>query len=352
MKLSRMLERENAYEIIEKTMLEYAKITNKELECKFFYIYPNLNVIVENFNSEKVRDFIKTEYNITGNKLKKKLVDIYLILVFKWPRLLSSKRLKVNFPKGHEGDYLIYPCNHRIRIFDFNNDTVDVMAKFGFENTPNRVELETRRKYKFPFIPSIYGTSDKLYSEMIIKGTPLPRVENGYHIYENKIESVLSVLQENERKKTKLSKYSEEIYQSVNSIIESNQLTLEQVDLCHLFEVDIDLDIEIPMSLSHGDLQHGNIWVRDDKELVVIDWETKSIRSVWYDEYYVFNGSRSDDINLNEHVIDKIHTRWPEYDKKIIAHTIVIEDILYNLNSFNNMPKNIFIDELTNYYKH
>lgn len=350
MKLSRMLKRENAYEIIEKTMLEYADSTNKELEEKKFRAYPNLNIFVENFNSEEVRSFIKTEYNITGNYLKKSLVNIYLTFVFKWPKLFSSKIIKVKFPKGRAGDYLIYPCNHRVRIFDFSNGTVDVMAKSGFNNKPNRVELETRCKYKFPFIPPIYGTNEHLYSESIIQGSPLPRVENGYHIYENEIAHILDVLQETERKNTKFSQYLDKILQSVNAIIRPNQLTLEQFGLEHFFEINIEQDIEIPICLSHGDLQHGNIWVKENNELVVIDWETKGIRSVWYDEYFVFHGSRNCGIRLNEQIVEKIHSRWPEYDKRVITQTIVVEDILYYLSSFENLPENMLKYEIIKHY--
>ena len=41
--------------------------------------------------------------------------------------------------------------------------------------------------------------------------------------------------------------------------------------------------MQVPLCMSHGDFQGGNIWVDQAGKVWIYDWETADRRSVWYD---------------------------------------------------------------------
>ena len=68
MKISYMLKRENFYDVNEKTLRRYYS------DCKSrkrLYIYPELNAIVTARPSRAVRNYLYTEYRVSGSFLKK-----------------------------------------------------------------------------------------------------------------------------------------------------------------------------------------------------------------------------------------------------------------------------------------
>ena len=51
-----------------------------------------------------------------------------------------------------------------------------------------------------------------------------------------------------------------------------------------LKNITLNKKYNINLVLSHGDLQSGNIWVDKNGEALILDWETHSLRSQWYDK--------------------------------------------------------------------
>ena len=74
MKISFMLKREDFYKINENTLEKYYQNSKNE---KRLYIYPELNAIVTARPSKMVRNYLYTEFRVSGSPLKRLLVRIY-----------------------------------------------------------------------------------------------------------------------------------------------------------------------------------------------------------------------------------------------------------------------------------
>ena len=99
----------------------------------------------------------------------------------------------------------------------------------------------------------------------------------------------------------------------------------------------------IEVGFSHGDLQAGNIWVDDNNNLFIIDWESWSVRSIWYDQAVLFEKLRPGSIK------SYLYSSSPNSQKAIV----LLEDIVFHLNELNSLPDNFgeksfyqYVDEI------
>ena len=96
---------------------------------------------------------------------------------------------------------------------------------------------------------------------------------------------------------------------------------------------------KIPVGLSHGDLQAGNIWVENETDkLYIIDWESWKNRSTWYDRALLYEGLRRTD-GLEKYSVcrDLIHT------------TVLMEDIIFRMTELTTLPLDYGCAEFTAY---
>ena len=114
MKISYMLKRESFYEINEKTLGAFYEGQEK---LKKLYVYPELNAIVTARPSKKVKEYLYTEYRVSGSLLRRIAVRFYATLMLNSGGLLASKRFARK--TSADKDTLIYPCNKKYRIFIF-----------------------------------------------------------------------------------------------------------------------------------------------------------------------------------------------------------------------------------------
>ncbi|MBE6732987.1 MAG: hypothetical protein E7561_03215 [Ruminococcaceae bacterium] len=310
--------------------------TNSDKETDLF-VYPELNAIIVRNPSKKVKKFIYTEYSVSGSIFKRIAVWCYIRLLLNSFGLLASSRIR---QKGDIGSsVLLYPCNKKYRIFDFASNTVTVLTKSGFPNSAIKEEIDFRNNHKVDFILPLKNFKENQYTEEIIDGMPLARIKNDKEQY---IETANKIWREYASKYDKeispkeycdiINKSLSEKLEILKSNIEDGAITKLQDTIKELCLKIILFDSSITITLSHGDLQPGNIWIENITDKVyIIDWETAKLRSVWYDEFLLYEGLRMPG-GLN-----KLFELKPSLRK----YVVILEELLYRLDDACCLPNDI-----------
>lgn len=339
MKISQMLKREDFYAINERTLANYYKDGKGS---SLLYVYPKLNAIITKKPSRAVKDYLFCEYEIRSNPLKKLLVNIYVFACLNIGGLLADKKTHVTAKVGN--DVLIYPCNKKYRIFNFKNNTVDVIAKDGFNNNDLLREIEFRTKKGLPdFVPSLVSADNNGYCEKIIDGKPLARVQNGFEGYKQKAYALLWEYAKHDAKAVEGKAYAQQLEQKIAELttnkVEQKEILKNVVK--KLCDICCSMD-KIQLCFSHGDLQVGNIWIENKTEKIyIIDWESWGTRSVWYDQAVLFDGLRP--LPFIDYLCKEI-----DINKKAV---VLLEDIIFNLNELNNLPSDFGQEKFSKYIK-
>jgi thiamine kinase-like enzyme len=372
MKIDEMLKREDFFEILLSTLNNHFDQYSFQLETpktaeyiNTLYVYDKLNAIVAKKPSKETKKFLKTEYTIKGSFFRKLIVKFYLEFSLSTFGILSNKQ-KVYISGTNQVDFsniLIYPCNKKIRFFNFEKHEVEVISKTGFPLTAIKKEIEFRTNHVNFHIEPIRNFGDNWYSERIIEGIPLARIQDpikygylkqdslvklrsitdAYRQIRNSIEYKDSLI-------LQINKVSNELlanYPSINNLIETI--------LCKLNGLLAEFNKEIILTLSHGDFHHGNIWIDNStQKIIIIDWETTDTRTEWYDIFTLFGGLR--EVNglqnlikhLNTNTIDFIDYSGHEHLQQIVT-MVLLEDMMFRFNDFVTTPFEIGFHEFETY---
>ena len=327
MKISQMLKREDFYSINKKTLSEYFKESNKQ--CKL-YVYPQLNAIITKNPSKAVKKYLYREYSVRGNMLKSLLVKAYVAVCLNSCGIMATKKLDILGDMNK--DMLIYPCNKKYRVFDFSKNIVDVIAKSGFPKNDLENEIAFRTQNKEEFIPELIFANDNGYREEIIDGMPLARIsENFKELKIKAINTLYSFANQNGMTySVKVSDYIEELNEKISAFIKDDRKNIDKEllsDVVSKLSFMADKESSIELTLSHGDLQSGNIWIEKGGKLYIIDWESWGKRSTEYDRTVLF---------------ENIHTGGLESfiktcEDKTKLSIICLEDIIFRLNEVYNL---------------
>ena len=112
-----------------------------------------------------------------------------------------------------------------------------------------------------------------------------------------------------------------------------------------------DSDEIVPLTLTHGDLQTGNIYVdEENNKLYIIDWETIKQKSIWYDAATVMcstrradkfskmiNGRFDKSVQENIFVFDK----QPIHDMNLVAAILILEEMGFFLDEIVDLPNDM-----------
>lgn len=377
MKIDEMLSREDFYDILLRTLNGHfsqinSKITStksKHEDLNVLHTYDKLNAIISEHPSKNVRAFLKTEYTVGGSLFRKLLVTAYLNIALHTRGLLSNKSnlfLKgVNKNDIHH--FLIYPCNKKIRIFNFKSNEIDVVTKAGFPNDSIKKEIEFRTRHKSLHVEPIIDYGVNWYRERIIDGTPLARINNSsedYIFLKKKSLNILLSITESSITTINPAVYIKDIICKIKSItvpiiayLPSIQYTLEQIETILVGKLS-GFDTSITLKLSHGDFHHGNIWIEKiSNNIIIIDWETCDVRSEWYDVVTLFGGLR--ETKGIEHLLKKILSGEKhelsklirEEDLNKIIFIVLLEDLLFRAVDLKTSPLEIGCVEFDNYCK-
>jgi len=363
MKISEMLEREDFYTILEQTLSNHRhvihatdapiKVVPVGVGCSMF-VNSRLNAILSIHPSKAVKDYLKTEYNVSGSLQRRLAVKGYLWTSINFINKFAHKGIEVQFDKGaNQDDILIYPCNKKIRLFDFNKGIVYSMLKFNFPSLYIDREIEFRLTHKESFIPQIEKTGNDYYSEKIINGVPLARI-NDLSFAESCKEKAYKLLMQ-------LTKTDEIVnaQQYINSLkwncldqLKRKKIFLDSsiIDCIYDSLLTVEPTEQISLVISHGDLQPGNIWWDEDrKQIVIIDWETVKKRSRFYDHAALYYNLRRE--GTKQQVIERIKNSshiasyTPQCSPISIAKIVMAEELAYQTEELISFPGEIGIKE-------
>lgn len=363
MKISEMLVREDFYSILEQTLSdnqciihadgESICVIDAKNECDLF-VNAQLNSIMSAHPSRAVIDYLKTEYNVIGSPVRRLLVKSYLTAATTFVKIFSQKGIKVAFDAGvDKNNILIYPCNKKIRLFDFGKGIVYTMLKRDFPSLYIDRETKFRLENKTDFIPGIVEFGNGCYSEKIINGMPLARISNP---------SFVERCKEDAYKKVKSLTLSDYPIKATDYIKQLKDTCLEQLKqkpsfkdadvVACIFDSLLEVQPEEKLSLviSHGDFQPGNIWWdKDKKQIVIIDWETVKLRSIFYDHAALYYNLRRE--GTEQLVVDSLKASshiasfTPQCSPASVAKIVMAEELAYQTEELISFPGEIGIKE-------
>lgn len=377
MKIDEMLSREDFYGILLRTLNGHFSQINSKIaitnskhdDSNVLHTYDKLNAIISEHPSKKVRAFLKTEYTVDGTLFRRLLVKAYLSIALHTKGLFAKKnKLYLNgLNKNDIHHILIYPCNKKIRIFNFKSNEIDVVTKAGFPNDSIKKEIEFRTRHKSLHVEPIIDYGVNWYRERIIDGTPLARINNSseeYIYFKKKSLDILISITDSYKTTINTAVYIKDTIRKIKSITESIiallpsiQYTLEQIETILVEKLSV-FDTSIALTLSHGDFHHGNIWIEKiNNNIIIIDWETYDVRSEWYDIVTLYGGLR-ETIGI-EHLQKKILSGKKDELSKLIGEEdlnkkifiVLFEDLLFRADDLKASPLEIGCVEFDNYCK-
>lgn len=290
-----MLQRENFYSILPDTLIRYAdflgikpgsvSVVGKG-EKADLYVNEKLNAIITSKPSKQVKDYLRTEYTVAGSPLRKMAVAAYLTAALTFVKSNAQRGLKVGLREKAD-DILIYPCNKKIRLFDFSSGVVYTVLKESFPDIYIKRETEFRLKMDVSFVPKITHSGQGCYSETIINnGRPLARIKDAEFVEEKKRKSLklLTSLTKQPRK-IDARTYVAELKERCLKMLATKKGFVESDKVATIFDrlIEKTLECDIELVISHGDFQPGNIWIDENGKTVIIDWETVKERTPFYD---------------------------------------------------------------------
>ena len=381
MTIYEMLFREDIYGIMEKTLKEYyQKVHSEDVEVKversafknFYVIYPRLGVAMARIPSASVLRDIYAQFNVQGNMLRKMAAWGYITLCALTFGLLGSRSMKVGKKAFRDRMVYVMPCNRKIRVFNYREGYVDAILKVGFSDSNFKNELQYRVHPQYEFIPGLLKSGDRWYREKIIKGSGLVRLpEPDYSRIEAEIKTLLKPFYEEKYHLLDANDYCKKLADYVEAKlpdlkdrknIVSTQYLHTVIEKC--LGVVKEKGKEVPIVVSHGDLQTGNILVDDATgKICIYDWETAGERSVWYDmgrfllysqrkdKYaYMVNHRNDQEVRDSLLLFDKDKAR----DMDVVISILILEEMVAFTDEICDLPGSMgteIMDRLTDELK-
>jgi RIO-like serine/threonine protein kinase len=150
------------------------------------------------------------------------------------------------------------------------------------------------------------------------------------------------------REAIKCRDYADKLSGEINSLLRELSEIEKCVDVERVLSLSNNLLDElqaseetVTLSLSHGDLQSGNIWVENGTDKIyIIDWESYGRRSEHYDRATLYDGIRRvDRLTAYAKVKDSIHA------------TVLLEDVIFRLKELIDLPENFGAEDFEGYVK-
>ena len=364
MKISEMLEREDFYSILQSTLETYSlplgftpkalEVRSNKRDCSLF-VNPKLNAIMPEHPSQAVVKYLQTEYHVGGSWQRRMAVKGYLWLATHFVKRFSQKgiQLKYNYDIRN---LLIYPCNKKIRVFDFSRGIVYTVLKHGFPDNYilREVAFRQREAKTNDFIPNIKGAGNGFYAEEIIHGRPLARINNNDFVEDKKRKAYQLILSLTAKAETINSKeYINRLADECDKLLYEKSLsTIERKQAQAVFDLLANevVSEDVPLVVSHGDLQPGNIWIEDkDEKIIIIDWETVKSRSPFYDlaALYLDINRKKTPQSLYDRIIQNysLFDTNNDYNVKTIGAIVLAEELAYQTEELSSFPGIIGIKE-------
>lgn len=366
MKIDAMVEREDYYRLQASTLERYFQdvigVDNRiSTTARSFpaslYVYPKINAVVTGRPGRAVRRYVLSEFNLADRPVRRWVVKAYTFACLSSRGLLADRSLQYSEPPLAASDTLIWPCNRKIRIFDFAAGTVDSIAKDGFTDKYFDNELGFRLASRHAFVPPILRSGSRWYRERILVGRPLARITERKVFRRSCREAMghLAELVAANASSADPGPYAERMCAEVMDKLDRAERAKRirtGGDVRRVADaaakMGAGLGTQVPLGISHGDLQTGNLWVEPDNGMTyILDWETVGKRSVWYDAatFLLATRKRNGVVNMVngrdiESVRMSILANDPLKDRNMagVMGIILLEDILFYLDDMLELP--------------
>lgn len=357
-----MLTREDFLTILKNTIENYYRcVYNKEIifsyekfdnsEC--IVINKLLSFVTRKSAPASLWKHLNSEYNIRGSYLKYLMAKVAIVAACCNTSVGKFKYAYIT--KGCIGDnVIISPQNRSIRIYDYNSNSVDSIIKSGFTNKYFKTQLDFRLNHNYSFLNPLLAYGENWFREPILIGHPLVRETNQARFdkgFSDTIKYIKQII--NDSVKYVIgADYIQKLSDSFTNKLESakNRKNIKTYYLSkHLLGLILyklgKSDYYIPICLSHGDLQSGNVWVNPDGTCLIYDWETVGRRSVWYDRAileYELRRSWGWPNFIKAEDITKINTEGIKIDvsisKEMIKAIVLLEDLHFYIDDMLELP--------------
>jgi serine/threonine protein kinase len=365
MTIQEMFEREDIYNILEVTLEEYyQKVHNKKVDVKiskkhFFrklLIYPRLGIVTPLFPSWAVIKRTYISFDVQNNLPKKLFAWTYITLCFLTFGLLADASMKLSDYSVVNRDTVIIPSNRKIRIYEYAKGYVDSILKVGFNDFYFNNEIEVRKHSKYDYILGLMDYGSRWYREKLLKGRCLVRCSGEeYQKYLKQTIDDLEIFYEEFRTDVYVQEYAKSLSLDYEKLI--SEITEKKHIKCakklrfvlkKVCEVCYRSNETVPLTLTHGDLQTGNIYVdEENNQLYIIDWETVKKKSIWYDAATVMCSTRRANkfsAMINSRCDKSVQNKLFVFDKKstkdinLVAAVLVLEEMGFFLDEIVDLP--------------
>lgn len=372
-----MLDREPFKKVLISTINEYfhnvakkdikaAEIQENGLTAAYVFMKP---FFVSYFPfPDGLAEHLYSEYNIRGSILKYIIGKAGVFATLNSGALLAKDKIFISEEAKNEG-FFIGPCNRTIRFYYYKEEYVDIIVKKGYRNDFLANQIAFREKVDIPFIPKILEHGDNWYREAIMHGNALARVRSD-RVYKQALKQVddaLQTLASYERKTVSSADYCDQLRGEAIRLAKAIDNGMADNLSAVLSELKIDT-MKVPIAISHGDLQSGNIWVERNGKTLIYDWETVARRSVWFDPTVLYRNLHSgcfavniyQSLNADKRIFanDINKDEYGEREYRIIEKIIVLEDLIFCLNEATQLlpeyalPRTrIVVDSFEKYFR-
>ena len=369
MRIKELNNREDFYQVLNKTLIEVffddelGHLLISEQSNKSLWIAnENLNFVASCSISTKSFKYVYSEYGTSRWVLRTLIQRIYVFLsITKITRRLFASK-KFDMPLGLREDVIILGGNHRIRLYDSSNCAMYVFLKYGENRDWIFNEMNYRTSQVINYAPRYIKGGTKWFKEEHINGMPLNRLNNKSRIklivdrllQEHYQKTVLNTLKLVDSKKYYYSLYAE-IIDFTNSFHDaySKNKILASMDAINCCLVNIE-SLHVPVALTHGDFQMGNVLICKGNSYRVIDWESLDERFFLYDHFIMHSNIRQSSLEdfSGYQYLDKVQNflvlfesymnlRADSIDNKLFFSLLAMEEIKYSIKNNPNISNGI-----------
>jgi len=360
-----MLTREDFYKILANTVTAYYRtVHNREVvfsyekadNCEKLIINGKLGFISRFPAATGLRKFLLAEYNVRGNRLKYAVGKAAALAGSALPQIGKIRTAYIS--RGALGqNAFISPQNRSVRFFDYDAMTVDCIIKDGFTEKYFSNQLAFRKQYQYDFMLPLLDSGERWFREPILTGHPLARVTDEEK-YKQCITAALRgirQLAEDTMTFVSLAEYTQGLLAHIETLVreaaERKKIRFAEQTLSmarKAVEADSRCDMQVPLCVTHGDFQGGNIWMDETGKTWLYDWETSGIRSVWYDSAvlcYSLRRAYGWTAFLEDRQPREICNCDPEKthsaeEYETIKRIVLLEDIVFYLEDMLELPEN------------
>lgn len=365
MDLASMLEREDFFELFFQTVEHYYdEALKKEISISFAGKGKKCNLVIKPFLSAatarrmsiKARSFFYSEWNVRNSLWKYCAAKLYVFVLTRTGKIFAQYKFHMEPESAVSKDLVIAPNNRSIRIFDYGTGTVGCIAKKGFTDKFFSNQIIFRKTYRYDFMVPLLDNGTRWFIEPILSGHPLARVTDDT-IYDKGVHDALAgikLLAQDTMEYITSKEYADLLMNQINDMLQ-NAIKNKKIRYAEeIKQISLDAsvalrqsELQIPICVSHGDFQSGNIWVDIEEKTWLYDWETVGKRSIWYDssvlQYslrrpYGWKNLLSDaEPKKMLHCDLKQERSVQEYE--VIKKTVLLEDIIFYLEDMLELPK-------------